>query len=82
MNGGIRRPHNRAFAFTDKATMSSVGTHMLVVTVPFVMYGLFHYLYLCYHKGEEGSPTKTILLDRPFLLIFPCWGIRCVIIIH
>jgi 4-hydroxybenzoate polyprenyltransferase len=36
----------------------------LLLTVPFVVYGLFRYLYLVHHENGGGSPTVTLLRDR------------------
>ncbi len=66
----------------DARTVQVFGTHMLVLTVPFVMYGLFRYLYLLYQRQEGGSPTEAILLDKAFLLNITLWGVLCVTIIY
>ena len=39
------------------------GDHRLFVTVPFVLYGMFRYLYLVYMKMEGGSPEEVLLRD-------------------
>jgi 4-hydroxybenzoate polyprenyltransferase len=39
----------------------------LLLTVPFVIYGIFRYLYLVYGRREGGSPTSTLLRDVPSL---------------
>jgi len=57
-------------------------TRMLVATVPFVMYGLFRYLYLSYHLSQGGNPTKVVLLDKAFLLNVGLWGLACIIIMY
>lgn len=46
----------------------------LVYTVPFVIFGIFRYLYLVYQKGTERSPTEAMLKDRPFLANLLVWG--------
>jgi 4-hydroxybenzoate polyprenyltransferase len=38
--------------------------HYLIVTLPFVLYGMFRYLYLVYMKAEGGSPEEVLLRDR------------------
>lgn len=37
-------------------------------SIPFVIYGVFRYLYLVYRKEEGGNPTELLLTDRPLLL--------------
>src|SRR5690606_17521313 len=44
------------------------GTNLALLTVPFVMYGLFRYLYLIYVKGESSPPDEVLLKDRPLQL--------------
>jgi 4-hydroxybenzoate polyprenyltransferase len=40
----------------------------LLLTLPFVIYGLARYLYLVYHREQGGSPTTTLLRDVPSLV--------------
>jgi 4-hydroxybenzoate polyprenyltransferase len=41
---------------------------VLAATIPFVIYGVFRYLYLVYRREEGGSPTSTLLRDLPSLV--------------
>jgi 4-hydroxybenzoate polyprenyltransferase len=43
------------------------GNHHLIITIPFVLYGMFRYLYLIYMKMDGGSPEEVLLRDRPML---------------
>lgn len=45
----------------------------MMFTVPFVVYGLFRYLYLIYQRGEGGSPEKILLRDIPTLVNIVLW---------
>jgi len=38
------------------------------LTIPFVIYGLFRYLYLVDRKEEGGNPTEVLLADKPLLI--------------
>lgn len=40
----------------------------MMITVPFVIYGLFRYLYLIHNRNAGGSPEQVLLEDRPLLL--------------
>ncbi len=58
------------------------GTHYLIYTVPFVVYGIFRYLYLSYHKKQGGSPTKILLTDKALLLDMALWFCACSFILY
>ena len=47
--------------------------HYLVFTVPFVVYGIFRYLYLVHMRAEGGDPTRLLLKDPPTLVNILCW---------
>ena len=44
------------------------GNHRLMFTIPFVLYGMFRYLYLVYMRMEGGSPEEVLLRDRHMLV--------------
>ena len=46
-------------------TVERYGTRNLLVTVPFVLYGIYRYLYLVYEKKTGGNPAVSILGDKP-----------------
>ncbi len=39
--------------------------HVMMLTIPFVLYGIFRYLYLIHIRGEGGAPEEILLRDRP-----------------
>jgi len=70
-----------AFATTAQDTVEKYHTHRLVWTLPFVLYGIFRYLYLVHRKEQGGSPTDILLTDRPLLLDLFLWGLAIVAIV-
>jgi 4-hydroxybenzoate polyprenyltransferase len=58
------------------------GNHTMMLTIPFVIYGLFRYQYLVHVKGEGGAPEMLLYTDRPFLLDLILWGIAVVLIMY
>jgi 4-hydroxybenzoate polyprenyltransferase len=48
-------------------------TTRLYYTVPFVIFGIFRYLFLAYSKGEGESPSDIIYTDLPFTLNLVLW---------
>ena len=56
--------------------------HAMMLTIPFVLYGIFRYLYLIHIKGEGGAPDELILTDRPLQVTFALWGLSSVLILY
>jgi len=56
--------------------------HLMMLTVPFVLYGMFRYLYLIHVRGLGGAPDELILRDIPFLLSVLLWGAAVVIVLY
>jgi 4-hydroxybenzoate polyprenyltransferase len=50
-----------------------LGVHHLEISVPFVLYGIFRYLYLIHKKEEGGSPSRIIMTDLPMLIDVVLW---------
>jgi len=53
--------------------MDKLGTHNLFLTVPFVIYGVFRYLYLIHKEEKGGSPVRVLITDRPILITVALW---------
>jgi 4-hydroxybenzoate polyprenyltransferase len=56
--------------------------HAMMLTIPFVLYGIFRYLYLIHIKGEGGAPDELVLTDRPLQITFALWGLSAVLILY
>jgi len=54
-------------------TVTKFGTHNLVYTTPFVIFGVFRYLYLVHQREEGGAPEKIPLSDGPMLVNLALW---------
>ncbi|MEW6014093.1 MAG: decaprenyl-phosphate phosphoribosyltransferase [Candidatus Zixiibacteriota bacterium] len=57
-------------------------TPYLFVTIPFVIYGIFRYLYLVHKEAQGGSPTTMLLTDLPLLIDVLLWLASVVIILY
>ncbi len=66
----------------SEETLRKFGTTNLIYTVPFVLYGIFRYLYLVHKKEEGGNPTRLALTDVPLVINILCWVIVAVFIIY
>jgi 4-hydroxybenzoate polyprenyltransferase len=56
--------------------------HAMMLTIPFVIYGLFRYQYLIHVKGEGGAPEMLVYTDLPLLLDLVLWGTAVVLIMY
>jgi 4-hydroxybenzoate polyprenyltransferase len=73
-----------AYAFYTMApdTVQKYRTEKLAWTIPFVLYGIFRYLYLVHQKEQGGSPTDILITDRPLLLNVFLWAAAIVLIVY
>ena len=73
-----------AYAFYTLApeTVAKYRTDRLALTIPFVIYGIFRYLYLVHRKDQGGSPSDVLLADRPLLLAVFLWAVSVVLIVY
>ncbi len=63
-------------------TVEKFGSKNLLLTVPFVLYGIFRYLYLVHQKKTGGDPTSELLTDKPLLVNVCLWGLSVILIIY
>jgi 4-hydroxybenzoate polyprenyltransferase len=69
------------YAF-DKDVGRKLGTQYLGLTIPFVIYGIFRYLYLVHLKGVGGNPSRVLLKDRPLQINMLLWITAVAILIY
>lgn len=55
--------------------------HLLMATIPFVIYGIFRYLYLMHRHSLGESPDAVLLEDRPMLVNVVLWGLTTALIV-
>jgi 4-hydroxybenzoate polyprenyltransferase len=63
-------------------TIAKFGTHNLVYSIPFVLYGIFRYLYLIYKKDKGGKPEEILLTDVPLFIDLVLWLAALMAIIY
>lgn len=54
----------------------------MMLTIPFVLYGIFRYLYLIHVRGQGGAPDEIVLSDRPLQITVALWGLSVFIIMY
>ncbi len=57
-------------------------TDQLYLSLPFVIYGLFRYLYLVRYQGEGSDPTKVLLTDKPIAICVVLWALTNIGLIY
>jgi 4-hydroxybenzoate polyprenyltransferase len=63
-------------------TVLKFHTTNLKYTIPFVLYGIYRYLYLVYRKNQGGSPETILLQDVPLILNIVLYGIAVLGILY
>jgi len=63
-------------------TVQRFGTDRLGLTIPFVLYGIFRYLYLVHQKRGGGSPAAMLVTDRPLLACVVLWTISVALVLY
>lgn len=67
---------------TSAETAARLGTGKLGLTIPFVLYGIFRYLYLVHQKRGGGSPAAMLLTDRPLLGCVALWAASVIVLLY
>ena len=67
---------------TSAETAERLKTTRLGLTIPFVLYGIFRYLYLVHQKRAGGSPADLLLTDRPLLACVGLWALSVALILY
>ena len=67
---------------TSAETIEKFGTRDLIYTLPFVLYGIFRYLFLVHIRQEGGSPERVLLRDIPMILNVVLYLVATFIILY
>ena len=63
-------------------TVAKFHTRLLPLTLPFVLYGIFRYLYLLYRRDLGGNPSDLLVTDRGLMLDALLWMVTTLAIIY
>jgi 4-hydroxybenzoate polyprenyltransferase len=69
------------YTFSTEVT-AKLGTENLYLTIPFVVYGIFRYLYLIHKEERGGSPTEVLISDMPILISVVLWIITLILLLY
>ena len=56
--------------------------HAMMLTIPFVLYGVFRYLYLIHVKSKGGAPEEIFLSDQPLIIDLGLWALAVIAILY
>lgn len=69
------------YTFSSEVS-TRLGTENLFMTIPFVVYGIFRYLYLIHKEERGGSPTEVLISDRPIMINVILWLATVVAVLY
>lgn len=58
------------------------ANHTMMLTIPFVIYGVFRYLYLIQIKDSGGAPEDVLFTDRPLQVDILLWGLAVLVVMY
>jgi len=56
--------------------------HTMMLTIPFVLYGMFRYLYVIHVEQKGEAPEDLLLTDRPIQVTILLWGITVMVLFY
>lgn len=71
-----------AYALYTFSAPNLPANHAMMLTIPFVIYGLFRYLYLVHAKGITLAPDEVLLTDHPLQIDIVIWGVAAAGILY
>jgi 4-hydroxybenzoate polyprenyltransferase len=70
-----------AYALYTFTAVNLPANHTMMLTIPFVAYGIFRYLFLALARNEGGSPEEVLLKDVPLIVTVAGWVITSMVIL-
>jgi len=58
------------------------ANHAMMLTIPFILYGIFRYLWLINVKHAGGAPEELVFTDRPLQVTILLWGLSVLLIFY
>jgi len=71
-----------AYALYTFSAKGLPANYTMMLTIPFVLYGIFRYLYLIHVKGMGGAPEEIALSDQPLQVTVVLWGLSVIIVMY
>jgi 4-hydroxybenzoate polyprenyltransferase len=70
------------YTFSAPNLPRSDGQPLMMLTIPFVLYGLFRYQYLIHVKKEGGTPEELVLKDLPLIVDLLLYGVTVLVLMY
>ena len=70
------------YTFDAVAADGNEGGRAMMLTIPFVVYAIFRYLYLVHRRDLGGSPEALLFADKPLLGCIAGWGMTSLAILY
>lgn len=70
------------YAFYTFSAPNLPSNHLMMLTIPFVIYGIFRYLYVIHVQGNGGAPDEVLLTDRPLQISIGLFGLTVISILY
>ncbi|GMR09921.1 MAG: decaprenyl-phosphate phosphoribosyltransferase [Anaerolineae bacterium] len=71
-----------AYSLYTFSAQNLPSNNLMMLTIPFVIYGVFRYIYLIHIENAGGAPEELILTDRPLLATLVLWGLLAALILY
>lgn len=75
-------PDGKALKIISELPRTLISEKWMMITIPFVVYGIMRYLQLIYEKNEGESPEKILLSDKPLMVTIITWGLLVVGVLY
>lgn len=70
------------YAFYTFSAPNLPDNHLMMLTIPFVIYGIFRYLYIIHVQGNGGAPDEVLLTDSSLQITIILFGLTVVSILY
>jgi 4-hydroxybenzoate polyprenyltransferase len=70
------------YAFYTFSAPNLPENHLMMLTVPFVIYGIFRYLFVIHVQGNGGAPDEVLLTDRPLQVNIVLFGLAVLTVLY
>lgn len=70
------------YAFYTFSAPNLPDNHLMMLTIPFVIYGIFRYLYVIHVQGNGSAPDEVLLIDKPLQISIALFTLTVIVILY